>query len=71
MNLPFWSDEERLFVPWLLGISLNFKHVARKLGWMRPRTPKRPESVESAPAATRTREDRLRDAVERSRFERR
>ena len=64
-----WSDEDRLFIPRLLGWSINFKYIARKLGWVKPlaATPSaadRPEQQEP-----RTSEDRLRRSIERSRYE--
>ena len=69
MNSSFWSDEDRLFVPRLLGWSINFKFIAKRLGWIKTPSPAAPqESVEAAPSGE-TREARLRRAVERSRSE--
>ena len=35
MKLNLWSDEERLFIPRTLGLSINFKHIARKFRWVK------------------------------------
>ena len=70
MKLNLWSDDHRLFIPRTLGVSINFKYIARKLGWVKP-LPVKPEAVdaESADESPETPEDRLRRSVERSRFE--
>lgn len=70
MNLNLWSDEDRLFTPRMLGWSINFKYIARKLGWIKP-TPfdSEAESLDQADEMPETSEDRLRRSVERSRFE--
>ena len=70
VNLPFWSDEERLFVLSPLGFTLNFKHVVRKLGWVKTPVRREPKHSESSLTMSRTHEERLREAIERSRFER-
>jgi len=68
MSPRIWSDEDRLFIPRLGGWTLNFKYIARKFGWVKPSTP-----AVAAPAAEaempKTGEDRLADAVERSKYE--
>ena len=70
MNFSFWSDEERLFVPRLLGWSINFKLIARKLGWIKPRMDLiRPPGYEGDEASSESRVDRLRRAIEQSRHE--
>ena len=70
MKLNLWSDEDRLFIPRLGGWSINFKYIARKLGWIKPTSIERAVNedipVEEAPE---TSEDRLRLLVDRSRFE--
>jgi len=70
MKLNLWSDEDRLFIPRLGGWSINFKHIARKLGWVKP-VPlgEEAEKTDSADEAPETSGDRLRRSVERSRFE--
>lgn len=70
MNLNLWSDEDRLLIPRLGGWSINFKYIARKLGWVKA-LPLNSEAVDSDPAdeTPETSEDRLRRSVERSRFE--
>lgn len=70
MSPKLWSDEDRLFIPRLGGWSVNFKYIARKLGWIK--TPVSPEPSEDADLSADTPEtskDRLRRSVERSRFE--
>ena len=70
MKLNFWSDEDRLFVPRLGGWSINFKFIARKLGWIKPTVSLKGVEDEDVPLDTReTSDDRLRRSVERSRFE--
>ena len=72
MKLNLWSDEDRLFIPRTLGMgmSINFKYIARKLGWVKPVAlttgDVNPEPSDGHPE---TSEDRLRRSVERSRFE--
>ena len=70
MKLNLWSDEERLFIPRTGGWSINFKHIARKLGWVKP-LPSQSEAATAdlADEVPETSEDRLRRSVERSRFE--
>ncbi len=70
MKLNLWSNEERLFIPRTLGLSINFKYIARKLGWVKPLPPTM-DGVDAdlASAPPETSEDRLRRSVERSRFE--
>ncbi|MDD5219593.1 MAG: hypothetical protein PHV11_03395 [Candidatus Bipolaricaulis sp.] len=74
MNLSCWSDEERWFVPRALGFgySLNLKHVARTLGWIRSAVPSIPlESVAPGPGEDRveSRQDRLRRQADESKYE--
>ena len=75
MNLSFWSDENRWFVPrkFGLGYSLNLKFVFKRLGWIKPTLDEpagdgRPASLDDA-LRTETREDRLRRQIEASRYE--
>ncbi len=68
MNL--WSNEDRLFIPRLGGWTINFKYIARKLGWVKTPAALEPTEEQENPAETaKTSEDRLRESVERSRFE--
>jgi hypothetical protein len=70
MKLNLWSDEERLFIPRIGGWSINFKHIARKLGWVKPAVSLTPaEDADPLADAPETSEARLRRSVERSRFE--
>ena len=70
MNSSIWSDEDRLFVPRLLGWSINFKYIAKKLGWIKVAAPEGELSPSDEPELTsESREDRLRRAIERSRTE--
>jgi len=63
-----WSDENRLFIPRMGGWTINFKYIARKLGWVKP-IQEPPSSETVNPEALKTAEDRLEEAVERSRYE--
>ncbi len=70
MELPFWSDKDRLFVFWGLGMSLNFKFIARKLGLVEPLTrPVTEEEPSNSEPSTRTRQDHLREQIEASKYE--
>jgi len=70
MSFSFWSDEDRLFVPRLLGWSINFKFIAKKLGWIKPSASEiEPPTHQDPETSSETREERLRRAIERSRSE--
>ena len=74
MSLRFWSDEERWLVPRALGLgySLNLKHMARKLGWVRPKASQEsPVQVGAGDAESRreSRQDRLRRQADESKYE--
>ena len=73
MKLNLWSDEDRLFIPRTLGMSINFKYIARKLGWVKPVALTTTASGDMNPEPSdnhpETSQDRLRRSVERSRFE--
>ena len=70
MNLSFWSAEDRLFVPRLLGWSINFKFIARKLGWIKSvMSETEPDESNEPKLPSESREDRMRRAIERSRSE--
>ena len=74
MSFNLWSDEDRLFIPRTLGMSMsiNFKYIARKLGWVKPvalTTTSGEVNPEPSDDHPETSEDRLRRSVERSRFE--
>ncbi len=70
IKLNLWSDEERLFIPRIGGWTINFKQIARKLGWVKP-VPlgEKAEKTDSPVDAPETSKERLRRSVERSRFE--
>lgn len=75
VKLSFWSDENRWFVPRVfgLGYSLNFKYVAKRLGWIKPPAEEMPASErserEQLTVAPKTREQRLREQIESSKYE--
>ena len=74
MNFSFWSDEDRWFVPraFGLGYSLNFKYLAKKLGWIKPSvndTAHEASADHGEVDESASGEDRLRKAIEESRFE--
>lgn len=76
MKLPWWSDENRLFVLWPLGITVNLRYLAVRLGLVRRTgeggevpTPDAPPREVAATEASR--EERLRRQIERSRYEER
>ena len=72
MELPFWSDKDRLFVFWGLGMLLNFKFIARKLGLVEPLTrPVTEEEPSNREPSTQTRQDHLREQIEASKYEER
>ncbi len=72
MKLPFWSDKDRLFVFWGLGMSLNFKFIARKLGLVEPLTqPVTEDEPSNSEPSTQTRQDHLREQIEASKYEER
>ncbi|MFC2082703.1 hypothetical protein ACFLSG_01515 [Candidatus Bipolaricaulota bacterium] len=70
MSPKLWSDEDRLFIPRLGGWSISFKHIARKLGWIKS-VPVAVLTETDSPAdeVPETSDDRLRRSVDRSRFE--
>ena len=70
MSPSFWSDDEKVFVPRLGGWSINFKFIAKRLGWVKSVAPLEPaQEADPATETPETSEDRLRRSVERSRFE--
>ena len=75
VNWSFWSNENRWFVPrnFGLGYSLNLKYVAKRLGWIKPPPEEMPATGpakrEEPTAAAETREQRLRERIEASRYE--
>jgi hypothetical protein len=72
VEIPFWSDRERPFIPWALGLAFNAKWLARRLGLVRKPEPDPATPPEQADARSQpTREERLRDEIERSRYEER
>ena len=72
MELPFWNDKDRLFIFWGLGMSLNFKFIARKLGLVEPLTqPVTEDEPSNSEPSTQTRQDHLREQIEASKYEER
>jgi hypothetical protein len=73
MNSNLWSDEDRLFMPrrFGLGYTINFKYIARKLGWVKPLAPQSMADEETASdhVIEETPEERLRRSIDRSRYE--
>ncbi len=74
VRLSFWSDEDRWFVPRAFGFgySLNLKYVAKRLGWIKPapeEIPAEHDRSEPLTDVSRTREERLRDRIESSKYE--
>ena len=70
MELPFWSEQDRPFVVWALGITVNFKFIARKLGLVKAAAlAQRPEAIRESFSARESREDRLRRQIEASKYE--
>jgi len=75
VRLSFWCDEERWFVPraFGLGYSLNLKYVAKRLGWIKAVSGKVPttedDRSELPTSVPRTREERLRERIESSKYE--
>lgn len=70
MEIPFWSDKDRLFVYWGLGVSPNFKFVAKKIGLIKAASPlQEPDVVPSAEVRPQTDRDRLRERIENSKYE--
>lgn len=70
MELPFWSDKERLLVAWPLGITVNFKFIAKKLGLVKTagQSVHKGEAPQSEPVP-RSEKDRLREQIEASKYE--
>ena len=70
MELPFWSDQDRPFVVWALGITVNFKFIARRLGLVEAAASVcKPEQIRNSVPAQESREDRLRRQIEASKYE--
>ena len=70
MELPFWSDQDRPFVVWALGITVNFKFIAKKLGLVKTagQSVHKGEAPQSEPVPLSQR-DRLREQIEASKYE--
>jgi len=70
MELPFWSNQDRPFVVWALGITVNFKFIARRLGLVKAAASvRKPEQIRDLVPAQESREDRLRRQIEASKYE--
>lgn len=70
MELPFWSDQDRPFVVWALGITVNFKFIARRFGLVKAAASvRKPEAIRESVPARESREDRLRRQIEASKYE--
>ena len=70
MELPVWSDKDRLFVFWGLGMSLNFKFIAKKLALVKTagQSVHKGEAPQSEPVPL-SQKDRLREQIEASKYE--
>jgi len=70
MELPFWSDKDHLFIAWALGITVNFKFIAKKLGLVKTagQSVHKGEAPQSEPVP-RSEKDRLREQIEDSKYE--
>jgi len=70
MQLPFWSEQDRPFVVWALGITVNFKFIARKLGLVQTTAlPQESEELREPFSVQESRQDRLRRQIEASKYE--
>ena len=70
MELPFWSEQDRPFVVWALGITVNFKFIARKLGLVQATAlPPESDKLRESFSAQESRQDRLRRQIEASKYE--
>jgi hypothetical protein len=74
VSFSFWSDEDRWFVPraFGLGYSLNLKYVAKRLGWIKTPVVGSASASDLPPAERaepKTREARLREQIESSKYE--
>lgn len=70
MELPFWSEQDRPFVVWALGITVNFKFIARKLGLVKTAASvQKPEAIRESVPARESRQERLRRQIEASKYE--
>jgi len=70
MELPFWSDKDHLFIAWALGITVNFKFIAKKLGLVKTagQSVHKGEVPRSEPVSL-SQKDRLREQIEASKYE--
>ncbi|HCP32093.1 TPA: hypothetical protein DIT45_02445 [Candidatus Acetothermia bacterium] len=70
MGLPVWSDKDHLFIAWALGITINFKFIAKKLGLVKTagQSVHKGEMPQSGPPL-RSHRDRLREQIEASKYE--
>lgn len=69
MSPKLWSDEDRLFIPRMGGWTINFKHVARKFGWVKTPPTAAPSSETSVDdGAATSQEDRLKKSLDASRY---
>ncbi len=69
VELPFWSDEDRPFVVWALGVAFNAKWLARRFGLIETQREPSPLKEVARKAKAPTREERLADRIEDSRYE--
>ena len=70
MELPFWSDKDCLFVVWALGITVNFKFIARRLRLVKTAaSPQQSEELRESFSAQKSRQNRLRKQIEASKYE--
>jgi len=70
MELPVWSDKDHLFIAWALGITINFKFIAKKLGLVKTagQSVHKGGAPQSEPVPLSQR-DRLREQIEASKYE--
>ena len=70
MELPFWSDKDHLFIAWALGIIVNSKFIAKKLGLVKTagQSVHKGEASQSEPVPL-SQKDRLREQIEASKYE--
>ncbi|MEA3356551.1 MAG: hypothetical protein U9Q23_04350 [Candidatus Bipolaricaulota bacterium] len=70
MELPFWSDKDHLFIAWALGITINFKFIAKKLGLVKTVSQSvLKEDIPQSGPPLRSHKDRLREQIEDSKYE--
>ena len=70
MELPVWSDKDRLFVTWPLGITLNFKFIAKKFKLVKaPPKSLSQEKMAQTEFVSHSKQERLHKQIEASKYE--